>query len=115
MQYLPEVRSSVTQYVVTRLPFDHRELRHWSLWLAQKRSGLWAVKEYEASPLLLGKDGSRDWDYESNLEDLVWVRSHHFSLDTAIQLAYREVDKLVVNRLTLTMCIEKWPDYLDWK
>src|SRR5690606_3544758 len=85
----PEVR--VTSYEVSCLPEDNPRAQRFTITVAYRGHGLWAVTRFGDC---LSVDG--EWDYEpipSKRTD-EWFTRHYFDLDTALRLAREHAPKL---------------------
>jgi len=97
-----EVRA--TEFQVSILPADNVNTSTWSLTVAYRGFGKWAVLNGFGC---LSKAG--DWDYEiqpSERED-DWLAEHRFGLAEAIELAKQHAPDIRVNGLTATEVLAK--------
>jgi hypothetical protein len=96
---LPEATVQPTNYVVSCLPDGHFERHLFTLNVAYRGEGRWAVL---SRGQCLATDGT--WDHEmrpSERED-EWIAAHRFDLDTALRLAKEQAPLLTVNAHTVT-------------
>ena len=88
----------VTEYAVCALPEDNINARHFTITVAYRGEGQWAVLRHG---MCLGADGT--WDYEpspSNRGD-EWLAAHRFDEKTAVKLAYEAAPAVTVNGHTV--------------
>jgi hypothetical protein len=88
----------VTEYAVCALPEGDINASHFTIKVAYRGDGRWAVLRHGRC---LGSDG--EWDYESipsERED-EWLATHRFDEDTALRLAAEQVPHIKVNGWTV--------------
>lgn len=94
------VETRPTEYEVRAvdLPEDDINAHHFTIKVAYRGRGLWAVLR---NSWCLGLDG--EWDYETVPSERTdeWLTAHRFDLDTALRLAADELPKVRVNRWTV--------------
>lgn len=88
----------ITEYTVCALPEDDVNAGHFSITVAYRGRGLWAVLRHR---FCLGADG--EWDYESTPSEREdeWLAAHRFGLDDALRLAAEHVTQITVNGWTV--------------
>ena len=99
-----EVDVLVTEYEVSILPRDDINRSAWSLNVAYRGHGLYAVIAHRCC---LSSSGS--WDYEvipSERED-EWIAEHRFPLEEALQLAAEHAPNVVCNGMTAVE-LQEW-------
>lgn len=101
-----EVRTDPVAYVVSAWPqdlADDPERYHWSIRVADRGRGLWAVIRggHEGGPVWGAADG---WDWETIPSERTdeWLAGHRFPLDRALELARTLCLTIVVNGMSLT-------------
>ncbi|GLZ62860.1 hypothetical protein [Micromonospora sp. NBRC 107095] len=92
-----EATVRTTEYTVCALPEDHFDAGMFSITVADRGSGKWAVLR---GKLCLGADGT--WDFEPIPSDRTdeWKAAHRFDEATAIRLAREAAPKLRINGWT---------------
>lgn len=99
-----EVDVLVTEYEVSILPRDDINRSAWSLNVAYRGHGLYAVIAHRCC---LSSSGS--WDYEaipSERED-EWIAEHRFPLEEALRLAAEHAPNVVCNGKTAVE-LQEW-------
>ena len=87
-----------TEYAVCALPEDNVDAMHFTITVAYRGRGRWAVVRHG---YCLGVDG--EWDYESLPSERAdeWLAAHRFDLDDALRLATEHAPKVTVNGWTV--------------
>ena len=95
---VPTPTVQATQYVVSCLP-EGAEGRHsFTLNVAYRGNGLWAVID---TPYCLNIDGTWDFEHTPSERTDEWITSHRFDLDTAMDLARKHARLMHVNGFTV--------------
>lgn len=92
-----EIDVRTTEYTVCALPDDHIDAGIFSITVAYRGAGLWAVLRGKRC---LGADGTWDWEPIPSDRTDEWKAAHRFDEKTAVQLACEAAPKLVINGLT---------------
>lgn len=92
----PDVR--VTEYAVCALPEGNVNASHFTIKVAYRGEGRWAVTRFGEC---LGADGT--WDYEPNPSSRTeeWLATHRFDEATALRLAFEAAPHITVNGWTV--------------
>lgn len=101
--HMTEIRSWVSQYVVTALPDDDVDQHTFSLTVERRAPDRWAICWLG---MCFSKNGT--WDYEALPSERTneWKDDHRFDMETALALAKGEVMKIKVNGLTVDGLME---------
>lgn len=87
----------ITNYAVGCLPLDHEDFDLFSLEVAYRGRGRWAVVRHR---YCYDIDGKRDYESIPSERREAWLDRFRFDLDTAIDLAVRIAPTLTVNGMT---------------
>jgi len=98
-QSVPEATVQPTRYVVSCLPEDHINQRHFALGVEHRGHELWAVTRHG---MCLGVDGEWDWEMRPSERDDDWLLTHRFFLDAALDRARQQAALITVNGHTVT-------------
>lgn len=92
-----EIDVRTTEYSVCALPEDHFDAGMFTIKVAYRGDGRWAVLR---GKLCLGSDGR--WDFEPIPSDRTaeWLAAHRFDEKTAVKLAYEAAPKVRLNGWT---------------
>lgn len=105
----------VTEYTVCALPEDHIDAYLFSITVAYRAAGRWAVLRGQRC---LGSDGT--WDFEPIPSDRTdeWKALHRFDERTALKLARDAAPKVAVNGWTVDRVMAETnekPDRCTWR
>lgn len=92
-----------TSELVTVMPLDHPNAQVWSLTVAWRGRGRYAVLRHS---MALSRSGT--WDYEcvpSERED-EWLADHRFEYGEAVRLAIAHAPHVVVNGMSASQVLE---------
>lgn len=76
------------------------EAHTWSLTVAYRGCGKWAVTNGPGARQVLGTDGEWDWEPIPSSREDDWLATHRFSLDEALRLAREHAPKVTINGYT---------------
>lgn len=98
MTTIPEPIARVTEYTVSCLPQDHPGHNHFSLTVAERGPGSWAVLRYG---FCYDTTGNREYESTSTDRTDEFLARFRFPLDDALALAKRIAPTLNVNGYTV--------------
>ncbi|GAA3591041.1 hypothetical protein [Streptomyces osmaniensis] len=103
---VPPATVQATQYVVSCLPEGADGRHSFTLNVAYRGEGRWAVLD---TPYCLNVDGTWDFEHTPSERTDEWIASHRFDLDTALNLARHHAARIHVNGHTVSdaLAIEK--------
>lgn len=108
---MAEVRTEVTEYVVTAWPEDLADVPesvHGCVTVADRGRGMWAVLEGRGGSMCLGRDGEFDWEPSPSNRTDEWLASHRFTLDEALALAREQALRITINGYTTQQAAGRW-------
>ncbi|MFF7190561.1 hypothetical protein ACFZAR_36325 [Streptomyces sp. NPDC008222] len=96
---VPEATAQATQYVVSCVPEGHINRHHFTLNVAYRGNGSWAVID---APHCLSVNGTWDFEHVPSERTDEWIADHRFDLDTALRLAKEQAPLITVNGHTVS-------------
>jgi hypothetical protein len=95
---VPEPAATVGEYRVSCLPREHRNYRHFVVYVFEREPNRWVVR---VNGEICDANGDQI-EPRLPLEDFeAWAAKHRFDLDTALALAKRIAPTLIVNGYTV--------------